>query len=168
VLQSKRQRNQANYTEDDVEAIDSDNQATNLSEAADVDDVAADENPGYADIDHIETVHVEDTERLKSTMHVEDTEAAPKEYLFTGGGFCGEEDNENMDPDTNEPIERVNEVHDVASGPYTDPKEDMINTTTSGATDQSAPLDANPVLPIGERASEWGLTAMPSLKRRKS
>jgi hypothetical protein len=122
VLQSKRERNQAKYTENDVEAIDPDIQATNLSEAADIYDVAADENPSYADIDHIETVNVEDAERAKCTMHVEDTEADPKEYLFTGGGFCTEKCDEYMDPDTNEHIEQVNEAHDVSSSPYTDPR----------------------------------------------
>ncbi|XP_078178846.1 5'-3' exonuclease family protein isoform X2 [Carex rostrata] len=159
---SKRQRNQVKYTEDDIEARNPDNHTTNQSEATDVDDGAIDENPSYADIDHTETVQVEDTERV-----VNSSEASPNAYLYSGGGFCIDEGDGNRDPATDEPVERVNEAQDVSLSLSTDTDEDMIKTTTSGGTDQSASLDANTDFPIGERVS-WGLTPMPSLKRRKS
>lgn len=150
------------YSEDDIEAIDSDNHATNQSEATDLREVAIDENPNCADIDHTEAVQAEDTERV-----VDSTKATPKEYLYSGGGFCTEKGDENVDPDMDEPVERVNEAYDVSLSPSTDTKEDMISATTTGGTDQSASLDANTDFPVGERV-KWGLTAMPSLKRRKS
>lgn len=162
MIQSKRQRNQVKYTEDDIEARNPDNHATNQSEATDVDDGAIDENPSYADIDHTETVQVEDTERV-----VNSSEVSPNAYLYSGGGFCIDEGDGNRDPATDEPVERVNEAQDASLSLSTDTDEDMIKTTTTGGADQSASLDANADFPIGERVS-WGLTPMPSLKRRKS
>ncbi|KAJ4772674.1 5'-3' exonuclease family protein [Rhynchospora pubera] len=161
IRRSKRQRNHVKYTEDDNEVSDPDNRTTNQSEANVVDQGAVEENPSFTDIECTETVEAEDTETVANS-----TEASTKEYLYSGGGFCTDEGDENMDPATDEPVEGVNEAQDVSTSPSTGTKEDMTNTTTA-ETEKSVSRDANPDLPI-EGKVKWGLTAMPSLKRRKS
>ncbi|KAJ3688064.1 hypothetical protein LUZ61_017228 [Rhynchospora tenuis] len=161
IRRSKRQRNQVKYTEDDVDISDTDNCTTNQSEVNDIDQGAADENPSFPAIEYTETVEAENTETVENS-----TEAPAKEYLYSGGGFCTDEGDENMDPATDEPVEGVNEAQDVPLSPSASTKEDMTKTTT-GKTDENVSLDANPDFPI-ERKVKWGLTSMPSLKRRKS
>lgn len=175
-LQSRRKRKQVTYLEDGNEADDNDvlyHQDGNNDSSEDTQSniVHRDTSEPTSNQMHTKPGNTEGiSEEFQGFELHEDqpTDSAPPEYLFTGGGFCTEEGDEQdpagdaigaeMEHGTNDPFGCIDGVPDVG-------RSTSVSATVAGT--ENANMDAE-----GESSSKRlkagrGLSAMPTLTKRR-
>uniref|UniRef100_A0A0A9BDF9 DNA-repair protein UVH3, putative n=1 Tax=Arundo donax TaxID=35708 RepID=A0A0A9BDF9_ARUDO len=184
---SSRKKNQVTYVEDGVEADDIDdpvdqNDENDSSQAAADTDMAGQDtqsNLVHQDMSELNSNQMqtdpgaaedmnEDSQGLESREDHE-TDSAPRNYLFTGGGFCMEDDEEQepagdrsgaeMEQGSSGACEDTDGVSDSGKS---------ASLSTAGECTEAASVEARGTsLSQQRRKASRGLSAMPTLTKRR-
>ncbi|CAM0871652.1 unnamed protein product [Alopecurus aequalis] len=158
VRRSNRKRKQVTYMEDDHEAEDNDVPLHQVDDS-DPSQTATDSDMAGQDTQlnllHQDTSELNidqmqedpgiaedmDEDPLGFELHEDQTESAPKEYLFTGGGFFMDEDGEQdtvVDPSGGEPLDETSDACEDMGGVSGGGKGIGLPTTAGGSTENAS------------------------------
>jgi DNA excision repair protein ERCC-5 len=184
-LQSNRKRKQVTYVEDDHKSDDNDapfhkyGQNDSSEAAADMDMAGQDTqcslaHHGTSELDsnqmHTEPGTTEDISEDLGAFELHDhlTDSTPKDYLFTGGGFCTEEGDE-QDRAGDATGAELEHVTDDAFGCIDGISDSgrTMSMSAAGVCSEDANMETQGASSSQLRKAVRGLSAMPTLTKRR-
>lgn len=186
VRRSNRKRKQVTYMEDGHEADDNDVPLHQIDDndpsqtATDSDMAGGDaqfnllhQDTSELNIDemHEDPGAAEDMNEdpLGFELREDQTDSAPKEYLFTGGGFCMEEDDEQdaaVDRSGGEPVDGTSDACEDIGGVSDGGKSVGLSAVTGELTENASSKEARGASSSKRRKADRGLPT-PTKRRRK-
>ena len=184
VRRSNRKRKQVTYMEDDHEADDNTAPLHQVDEddpsqiGTDIDTAGRDTQSNLLHQDtselnsnqmHVDPGSAEDVNEdpLGFELYDDQTDSAPKEYLFTGGGFCAEEDEQDtaVDRSGGETVDGTSDACEDIAG-VSDGGKSIGLSTPTGECAEDASMDARGASSSKRRNAGSGLPKIAKRRRK--